>query len=124
MAHPTIKKILSQSFAANSPLQPGWQLLRINQKKISDILDYQIAIADAQLVTEWLDLQETCITYTFHKPIDKDLGIVFTTLTLDKPKVCLNHCQFCFVDQLPRGCLLYTSPSPRDRQKSRMPSSA
>ena len=27
----------------------------------------------------------------------------------------------CLVD---RGCLLYTSPSPRDRQKSRMPSSA
>ena len=24
----------------------------------------------------------------------------------------------------PMGCLLYTSPSPRDRQKSRMPSSA
>ena len=24
----------------------------------------------------------------------------------------------------PVGCLLYTSPSPRDRQKSRMPSSA
>ena len=24
----------------------------------------------------------------------------------------------------PQGCLLYTSPSPRDRQKSRMPSSA
>ena len=27
-------------------------------------------------------------------------------------------------DGLPFGCLLYTSPSPRDRQKSRMPSSA
>ena len=26
--------------------------------------------------------------------------------------------------ELPRACLLYTSPSPRDRQKSRMPSSA
>ena len=25
---------------------------------------------------------------------------------------------------LSQGCLLYTSPSPRDRQKSRMPSSA
>ena len=25
---------------------------------------------------------------------------------------------------LSKGCLLYTSPSPRDRQKSRMPSSA
>ena len=27
-------------------------------------------------------------------------------------------------DELDRSCLLYTSPSPRDRQKSRMPSSA
>ena len=26
--------------------------------------------------------------------------------------------------RMPNGCLLYTSPSPRDRQKSRMPSSA
>ena len=27
-------------------------------------------------------------------------------------------------DMIQEGCLLYTSPSPRDRQKSRMPSSA
>ena len=27
-------------------------------------------------------------------------------------------------EELHRACLLYTSPSPRDRQKSRMPSSA
>ena len=27
-------------------------------------------------------------------------------------------------DDAPYGCLLYTSPSPRDRQRSRMPSSA
>ena len=27
-------------------------------------------------------------------------------------------------EQAEKGCLLYTSPSPRDRQKSRMPSSA
>ena len=28
------------------------------------------------------------------------------------------------IEALSRNCLLYTSPSPRDRQKSRMPSSA
>ena len=28
------------------------------------------------------------------------------------------------IDEKYSGCLLYTSPSPRDRQKSRMPSSA
>ena len=35
--------------------------------------------------------------------------------------------QFVSVDEAEfkgKGCLLYTSPSPRDRQKSRMPSSA
>ena len=32
--------------------------------------------------------------------------------------------QIFFNDQHIGGCLLYTSPSPRDRQKSRMPSSA
>ena len=29
-----------------------------------------------------------------------------------------------YSDVLPKGCLLYTSPSPRDRTRSRMPSSA
>ena len=28
------------------------------------------------------------------------------------------------LDDLPGGCLLYTSPSPRDKRQSRMPSSA
>ena len=74
MARPTIKKILLQSLAVNSPLQPGWQLLRINQKEIGDILDYQIAIADARLVTEWLDLEGVRFTHTFQKPIDKSHG--------------------------------------------------
>ena len=30
----------------------------------------------------------------------------------------------CVFLSLPHGCLLYTSPSPRDRTRSRMPSSA
>ena len=37
----------------------------------------------------------------------------------------LNGLELCrSLKQDPRTCLLYTSPSPRDRQKSRMPSSA
>ena len=32
--------------------------------------------------------------------------------------------EMAIIDGFPRSCLLYTSPSPRDRQKSRMPSSA
>src|SRR5678810_786810 len=44
--------------------------------------------------------------------------------------VCIANCKFCNFYRIPGHpeayitCLLYTSPSPRDRQKSRMPSSA
>ena len=40
----------------------------------------------------------------------------------DRPVLTINLLQQ-YLNQLV-GCLLYTSPSPRDRQKSRMPSSA
>ena len=33
-------------------------------------------------------------------------------------------CQILVDEGYIKGCLLYTSPSPRDRQKARMPSSA
>ena len=35
-----------------------------------------------------------------------------------------NHSDYPTVVRNHNGCLLYTSPSPRDRQKARMPSSA
>ena len=43
--------------------------------------------------------------------------------------ICTNALGSCYgstgpASEHPDGCLLYTSPSPRDRQKSRMPSSA
>ena len=37
---------------------------------------------------------------------------------------CLGFCQREPLVDVLRPCLLYTSPSPRDRQRSRMPSSA
>ena len=67
-------------------------------------------------------------------PDDKILvpGVVDTTTNfVEHPEVIADRLiQFSKVipkDQLMAGtdcCLLYTSPSPRDRQKSRMPSSA
>ena len=36
----------------------------------------------------------------------------------------LGYASLLMPDRPSIGCLLYTSPSPRDRQKSRMPSSA
>ena len=56
---------------------------------------------------------------------DRVKKIVVEHLGVDEDKVVDNA---SFIDDLGADsldtCLLYTSPSPRDRQKSRMPSSA
>ena len=43
----------------------------------------------------------------------------------DKMRVALDEARKALdIDEVPVGCLLYTSPSPRDQCLSRMPSSA
>src|SRR5665213_3319250 len=63
----------------------------------------------------------------------KDLGrtlntnLVHSDCVSTLPEQVRHHCGAfpgSVAEQGPRPCLLYTSPSPRDRQKSRMPSSA
>lgn len=103
MQLPTIERIIPNSVAARTMLQAGWCLLKINGKEVRDIIDYQIAITDEVLFTEWLTPAGEHKLVTLEKAMDQDLGIEFTTLTLDQPISCKNHCLFCFVDQLPRG---------------------
>ena len=70
------------------------------------------------------------------KSITSDVAKTIS-LNLEKLQLDLNSIQKCHeitdrfedalkavVDNLPNTCLLYTSPSPRDRTRSRMPSSA
>ena len=50
------------------------------------------------------------------------LGIARTLA--EDPQVRAEVARISSLQETPEACLLYTSPSPRDRQKSRMPSSA
>ena len=55
--------------------------------------------------------------------------VEISSFTLKNPVINLeNNAQgqvnWAFGDQKPKTCLLYTSPSPRDKRQSRMPSSA
>ena len=60
-----------------------------------------------------VDANQTLFSYKLVKPVD-------TVIT----RACLESFIMTVTISLLLSCLLYTSPSPRDRQKSRMPSSA
>ena len=64
------------------------------------------------------ELKEANMLYTY-----KRLGITFNSDDVDLSKIKPMDL-FAIAKNLFNSCLLYTSPSPRDRQKSRMPSSA
>ena len=85
--------------------------------KVAIITDMHLGVRGDSKV--FLDHQEKFFNEVFFPHLDEhniktvlDLGDTF-----DRRKY-INYVT------LDRACLLYTSPSPRDRQKSRMPSSA
>ena len=60
-------------------------------------------------------MREAFIEYSKGNAVIPPVG----ELIMDQPRGEV-HIKYGYI----KGCLLYTSPSPRDRQKSRMPSSA
>ena len=69
---------------------------------------------------------------TEHRHIFKTINVPTLIMvgeldTLTPPsmsKEIMKEIKNSYIKVIPNACLLYTSPSPRDRQKSRMPSSA
>ena len=81
---------------------------------IPDMAAYSASKAGVHMFTETLrgELAETAIRVTEMQPGLTRTNIILTRYRGDREK------------EKDYFCLLYTSPSPRDRQKSRMPSSA
>ncbi|NLK73999.1 MAG: DUF512 domain-containing protein [Clostridiales bacterium] len=98
-----IKEIVPASIAEELELEPGDELISIDDKEIKDILDYHYMIKSQELLVlirkpdgeEWeLEIE---------KDYDEDLGIEFEEGLMDDYNSCRNKCIFCFIDQMPPG---------------------
>ena len=76
--------------------------------------------------TELLDYDEMAVLAREHKPklIISGASAYPRTIDFDKFSEIASSVKALHMADIAHICLLYTSPSPRDRQKSRMPSSA
>ena len=68
-----------------------------------------------------LDTGDTALAFAAHELAAANLPGLFRPEERPSTRPAF---EVCFVTKNVQSCLLYTSPSPRDRQKSRMPSSA
>ena len=88
------------SIADQLGIRPGDYLLAINGQNVVDWLDYQ-----AFCCTEKLSLitrrDDEEIVYELEKDEYEPLGLKFDSQLMSRVRDCVNHCMFCFVDQLP-----------------------
>ena len=119
MSAPVVVAVIADSPADRAGGQPGDRLLTINDRVPRDVIEYQLLV-DEPSVTLTLDTGGLQREVVVDKPDGSPMGIEVDSALFDRVRTCDNHCEFCFIYH----CLLYTSPSPRDRSLSRMPSSA
>ena len=97
-----ITSVDSGSPAAKAGLRPGDSLLSVNGHEIRDVLDYRYYCESSRLVVEF-SRDGRVHTKKLRKAESEPLGLDFESYLMDKPRSCVNHCLFCFIDQLPKG---------------------
>lgn len=92
-----------ESTAASYGIKAGDVIVSINGNRDFDIIDYLYDTADDETVLEIRTSDGKEKTLSVENDGMRPFGISFENMTADNPRVCRNHCVFCFMDQMPKG---------------------
>lgn len=98
-----VGKVLSGSIAEELGIEPGDEVLSINDQKIEDVFDYHYLMNDEyiEMLIRKPDGEEWLLE--IEKEYEEDAGIEFENPLMDEYRSCRNKCVFCFIDQMPKG---------------------
>ncbi len=102
MAGPQIMAVASGSPAQRAGLLPGDVVTTIAGESPSDVIRWQL-LSDAALVPLEIERNGIATSMLISKRDGEPLGAEFDAAVFDGVQTCDNHCEFCFVHQLPRG---------------------
>ncbi len=100
----TPAKVLSVaplSPAAVAGVQPGWELLTVNGAAIPDVLAYRRELSAGRATLEVRpgpEGQSSVFEVDWEEP-----GLEFEDVIFDGIRLCANHCDFCYIHQMPKG---------------------
>jgi len=98
-----IAHVARGSLADRIGLRPGDELLSINDQPLRDLIDVRYYAAEEALSFTVRRRQHT-MHFTTQRRYAEPLGLEFAHPTFDTPiRRCNNHCEFCFVAQMPPG---------------------
>lgn len=83
-------------------VRPGDRVVSVNGVVPRDILEWRRAVDDAEVSLELLR-DGTAISRTVQAVPGRPLGLSVSSAVFDRVHTCDNHCEFCFIYQLPKG---------------------
>jgi putative radical SAM enzyme (TIGR03279 family) len=99
---PVVVAVGSGSPADVAGVQAGDEIVMVNGEMPRDIIEWQMATDEAEVELDvlrgGLDL-----AFSIEKREGEPLGIDVSSAVFDRVRTCDNHCEFCFIYQLPKG---------------------
>src|SRR3954462_607710 len=102
MTLPRVVAVTPQSPAARAGLQPGDELCSVAGQVPRDVIQYQLLTAEPEVELE-VGRGGLQLTVTIEKEPGQPLGAEVSSALFDRIRTCDNHCEFCFIYQLPKG---------------------
>ena len=102
MSRPRVVALEPSSPAALAGLAVGDELVSLNGVAPRDVLEYR-SLVDEPLVEVEVDRGGLQFSVEIDKAAGAPLGLEVHSALFDQVRTCDNHCEFCFIYQLPAG---------------------
>jgi putative radical SAM enzyme (TIGR03279 family) len=102
MPLPRVVAVADPSPASRAGLLPGDEIRSMNGQVPRDVIEYQL-IADESVVDFEVSRGGLDLALSVDKVAGEPLGAEISSAVFDQVRTCDNHCEFCFIYQLPKG---------------------
>ncbi len=102
MSLPRVVAVTEGSPAARAGLLPGDEIVAMDGQLPRDIIQYQLLADQGELDVD-VRRGGLEVSLTVRRDGGVPLGIEVDAALFDRVRTCDNHCEFCFIHQLPKG---------------------